>query len=247
MLGCLFPGLGASVDFAEAGYEYRKGNRFGCMMSLGFGVLDIVTAGISSFAKNAAKEGGKTAAKEVVKESAKSAEKAVTKEVGKKFAKDLASGTIKKGMPKAAIIDATKQIAKKAGNEATKKVGRTFGKDLAKGIVKDTVEEVWREGSKMTARSLFIETAKGGFCSGGQNILNEAAGGFYEEALRGITEMIFFKTIPQGTKHVFDKASKEAIENVARDQFLKSRFFINVGQCGVKYGVNVTRSRHDQS
>lgn len=187
------------------------------------------------------KGAAKDAAIEEAKSSAKSAGKEATKKIGEELAKNLATGTIK-GMPKAAIIDAYKQIANKAGKEATKKVGQTFGKDLAKGVVKDTVEKVWREGSKITAQSLFTETAMGAFSSGGQNTLNKAAEGFFEEALRGITEATLSKAIPQGTKHVFDKALKEAIENVARNQFLKSRLFINVGQCGVNCGVNVMRT-----
>ena len=80
------PGLGAGVEFAEAGYALYNGDYFGCGMSLAFVALVLYTAGCSTVFKNAAKEGGKTAAEEVVKESAKSAEKSATKEVGKKLA-----------------------------------------------------------------------------------------------------------------------------------------------------------------
>ena len=67
------PGLGAGIEFVEAGYKLYNGDYFGCAMSTVFGALDLYTAGCSTAFTNAAKDGGKTAAKEVVKESAKSA------------------------------------------------------------------------------------------------------------------------------------------------------------------------------
>ena len=54
-------------------------------------------------------------------------------------------------------------------------------------------------------QSLFTETVNGAFSSVGRNILSKATGGFFEEAVRGITEAILSKVIPhEGSKHVFD-------------------------------------------
>ena len=48
------PGLGAGVEFVEAGHPLYNGDYLGCGVSLAFGALDLYTAGCSTVFKNAA-------------------------------------------------------------------------------------------------------------------------------------------------------------------------------------------------
>ena len=166
------------------------------------------------------------AEKDVTKKLGTEAGKIAKKKLGEKFAKNLAicgKDAAKISIFKPLLEQFLKQEAKEARKEATKnlvkaakkKVGRKLGENLAKGIINHTVDEVWAEGTKKTAASLFKTTLLGSIIPAGPKYP------FFEHLLQGTVERDFEKVLSKASKETFDPAFKEAVKNISEKEFRK--------------------------
>ena len=214
LLNACLPGLGSAVDFVEAGTCFKNGDVSGCVISTLLGVGELVTLGAVGAAKEAMNESAKGAAIQSAKDTAKAAGKKASKKVGQDLAKQFAMGTTKGG--KDAAIAMAKKAAKAASKEATKKVGHQVGKEIAKGVIPSAVEEVWFQGTKMTAEKFLVDTwlsfQSSGIHQVGKTILEDWIEMAITEGLkRKPTEMAF-------------ELVKEAAKKGAEKEFMNQSF-----------------------
>ncbi|CAB4042794.1 Hypothetical predicted protein [Paramuricea clavata] len=128
----LVPGLGIVIGGSETAISVYRGNNREALINGICTAADAYLFGMATYAKDAAKTGGKNAAILLAKSQAKGAAKEGTKEVGRKLAKNLAMG-----------------IADDAVKEAWKKTAKSRGIELLIKTIKDGkivwVEEVTEE------------------------------------------------------------------------------------------------------
>ena len=227
-LNAVLPGASAVVDFGQAAYDLSQGDTLGAAINTVSGVAELVTFGFAGAVKEAIKGGAKTAVVSTAKETAKQAEKAATRKVGREFGKRLAAGMVSGS--KEAAIQSVKQTAKAAGKEATKTAGKMVSKEVAKGVVNEAVEEVLRQGTKITLERLGHSTVKTIISSGGRQVMITCGEGVSEEFLKQLFGGLLEFT-KQNKTHVF-KLTKEAAKTAAEKEFMKN-FYKSLG---IEYG-----------
>ena len=186
------PGLGLAMDVGEAGYSFYQGDYTG-------GGISLLVAGVNAFTFSAGR-----AAKNVAEESCKQAAVKTAKEKVKEGAKEAIRAAIKAGP----------ETAKKATKELSKKIGDMLEKDLAKGLIKDTVEEVWKEGSKMTVKSFCFEIVKAGLSK--EAFAEAFKEAFTEQSIKGAFEALWQEELKHGFS---DSIFYEAVKNAAKVEF----------------------------
>ena len=224
-LNIALPGLAAAVDFGQAAYDLYQGDTTGAVINTISGVAELLTFGFAGSAKKLMEERAKEAAVLAAKQAAKQAEKAAAKKVGQEFAKTLATGMVQGS--KAAAIQSTKQTAKAAGKEATKTVGKMVSKEFAKGVVNEAVEDVWRQGTKTTLKSLGHNGLMGFLSSGGHEIWKNVGENVYEPLIKSV-----FELTSQNKMHMF-QLTADAAKTAAGKEFMKNYSTL----LGIEYGV----------
>jgi len=218
------PGFGSAVDFSEAAYDFYHGDIVGGAINTCWGVVDVVTFGMSSSAKEAMKGSAKKAVVQTAKETAKKAEKEATKKVGQELAKKLATGAVEGG--KDAAVRAARVAAESAGKAATKKVGEKVAKEIARGVITETVEDVWQQGTKLTIKRMggkvifaFISNAGGSVKTVSADVLEEVLTQGADEFLKGsiATRAVFKLTQKAATTAVKEESKKHLVKLFAKD------------------------------
>jgi len=146
----VMPGLGAAVDFAQAGIDLWKGDKRGALLNIVSGVADVCTLGLSSSVKGAMKE----SAKKWVDQVGKEAMKEVHERLGKELAQRLISESVKK------VFNDTKKTAWLLLGDFYLKAISTGGKDVAKQICKgyfeDVIQLVFSQTLKQNPKHAFV-------------------------------------------------------------------------------------------
>ena len=226
-LNTCLPGLGSTVDFAEAANCFYNGDVYGGVISTVSGVVDIATLGLVGATKEAMKESAKGAVVQSAKDTAKSAAKEASRKVGQDLRKQIATGAIKDG--KDAAIKMAKVLAESASKEATRKVGQQVGKELAKGVTTEAVEQVFQEGTKMTVNNLLQSAGLAAVSSGGRQV--------WKTTLEDVGEKLIFEALKQNPKQIAFELTKEAAKKGAEEEFKKHavKFIVkDVGVAGLK-------------
>lgn len=211
-VGCntFVPGLGAAVDVLQAGYCGYNGDVIGCATNTITAIMDLCSFGLFSTAKEVVKGTAKQGAIQTAKVAVKTASKQQTKRVGAELAKKIATRAVTKG-GKDAAVKMAKAEAAAAVKVVSKTYGELLGKDLARGLVSETVDDVFRIGSKVTAESLRTETILGVLsASGGQEVGKNSVETLINVGMKGSVEFFIDLGKKQGQKEFFYKAAEAA-------------------------------------
>lgn len=204
------PGLGAAVEFIEAAYDLRQGDIVGAAICTVSGVADLYSLGLFSSVKQAMTEGAKKSTKEGAKVLGKKAGKEVTKKYGQQVGRELASGTFQGG--KEAVVKHAPAIARQLRKKATKKFGKQLGKEIGQGLISESVENVFKEGTKKAAGELLPDFCLKLMSTGGKDIANRIFEGYFEDVI----QLVIFQAIKQNPKLAFEFAKEGALKEFAK-------------------------------
>ena len=207
-LNACLPGLGSTIDFAEAAKCFYDGDVCGGLISAGSGVVDLITLGLVGATKEAMKESTKGAVVQSAKDTTKSAATEASRKVGQELGKQFAMGATKGG--KDAATKMAKVLMESTSKEATRKVGQEVGKELAKGVTTEAVEEVVQAGTKMTVNKFLqdcVQRAASGLAavsSGGRQL--------WKTTLEDVGEKLMFEALKQNPKEIAFQLTKTTAE-----------------------------------
>lgn len=143
-VNAVLPGWGAAIDFAQAANDLWQGDNVGALLNVVSGVADICTLGLSSYVKGAMTKGAIKSTTEGAKVMGKKAAKEATKEVGHKVARQIAKGSLAKEV----ASKYASAWAEEARKKATKTFGKRLGKEIGRNLISESVEKVFKEGTK---------------------------------------------------------------------------------------------------
>lgn len=149
-LNIVAPGSSTFVDFVEATYSFTKGDYLDAGITVAFGVLDLLTLGIASSAKNTGQEVVKGCKQKAIKE----AKKKIGQEAGFKIGQEILRSKAKEDALKEGAKAMAKQQAKEQGQKFLKKQTLKFGKETGVKIAK---ERAARKAFKSSAVKLAKE------------------------------------------------------------------------------------------
>ena len=197
------PGLGAAVDFAQAANDLRHGDKLGAVINTASGVVDICTLGLSSSIQGAMKESAKKSTKEGAKVLGKKAGKEATKKFGRQVGRLVASGSLGKEVADKYASAWAHQVRKKA----TKEFGEWLGKDIAQGLISESVEKVFKEGTKKAAGGLLEDFCLKLLSTGGKDVANHICEAYFENGI----QLVISQAMKQNPKlaFVFAKIAEE--------------------------------------
>lgn len=93
------PGYSSAVDFAQAAYDFRKGDVTGGALNILSGIAEICTLGLSGCVQEAIKGSANNVAAQTAKETAKEVKKEAAKETGEEIGKWVAKASLKIALP----------------------------------------------------------------------------------------------------------------------------------------------------
>lgn len=227
------PGLGAAVDFVQAGYDLRQGDIAGAAINTVTGVADLYSFGLFSSVKEAMKEGAKESTKEGAKVMGKKAVKEATKKVGHKVARQIAQGTFKGG--KEAASKYASAMALEVRKEVMKEFRERLGKDLSRGLISESVEKVFEEGTKKAAGGVLGDLFCKVVSTGGNDVAKRIFEGYFEDGI----QLAISQALKQNPKLAFEFA--KIAEEGALKEFKKNISKIiakNVGVACAKGAIN---------
>lgn len=221
------PGLGAVVDLTEAAYDLSQGDILGAGINTLSAAADLYSFGLFSSVKEAMKEGAKESTKEGAKVLGKKAGKEATKKFGKQVGRRLASGTFQGG--KEAVIKYAPAMADQLRKKATKEFGERLGKEIAQGLIPESVEKVFKEGTKKAAGGLLEDFCLKLMSTGGKDIASRIFEGYFEDVI----PLVISQAIKQNPKLAFEfaKIAKEG----ALKEFAKHIWKIIAKDFGVAF------------
>lgn len=155
------PGFGAAIDFAQAAHDLWQGDNVGALLNVVSGVAEICTCGLSSSVKGAMTGSAKISTEEGAKVLGKRAGKEATKKFGHKVARQVAEGSLQGG--KEAATKYASAWAEQVRKQATKKFGKQLGKEIGRDLISESVEKVFKEGTKNAAPDLLENLLHEGF------------------------------------------------------------------------------------
>lgn len=192
------PGLGVTVDFAQALYDLSQGDIVGATISTVTGVADFYSIGLFSSVKEAMKEGAKKSTKEGAKVLAKKAGKEATKKFGQQVGRQVAQGSLGKEV----ASKYASAWAAEARKKATKEFGERLGKDIARGLVSESVEKMFEEGTKKAAGGALRDLFRKVVSTGGIDV----AKCVFEEYLDDGIQQVISQAMKQNPKLAFEFA-----------------------------------------
>lgn len=229
------PGLGAAVDFAQAAYELSQGDIVGAAISTVSGVADLYSFGFFSSLKEAMKEGAKKSTEEGAKVMAKKAGKEATKKLGHKVARQVAEGSLQGG--KEAATKYAWAWAEGARKKATKKFGKRLGKEIGRGLIPESVEKVFKEGTKRAAGGILDDLQRKAISTGGNDVVKRILMEYSEDGIQRLIEL-GIQAMKQKPKLAFEFA-KIAEEGALKEfeKHVRKIFAKDFGVAFVKGGI----------
>ena len=218
-LNAALPGLGSTVDLAQAGIAFHQGDMAGCAANLISAAADLGTLGLAGIIKDAMKGSAKEAVVQTAKETAKLAEKEATKKVGQELSKQLAKGVIKGG--KEAAIQAAKGAASTAAKDASKRVGQLVSTEIARGVLAEAVEEAWRESTKKSLQTIICTEL---ISSGGKQVFKSVSEGVAHVLTPNMLEKLIGEGIKQNSKKFVFYLTKDAAKTAAKAEYKKHAY-----------------------
>ncbi|XP_028411888.1 uncharacterized protein LOC114534621 [Dendronephthya gigantea] len=177
-------------------------------------------------AKNIAKNGLTGTAKETAVKEAKQVTKKLTKEAKKEIGQNLGKEFAKEGI-------------KKATKETGKKVGKAFGM-IIKDLPQQTIDEIFKGSSKLTAASVVKEGLMG------TASLTGARKKVFENLVDTSTKNFIQKALPKAAKTAFDPEFKKVATKAVTEEFTKfsnNRLGVEILRTGVVGAVNLYRDK----
>ena len=180
----LVPGSSAAVEFIEAAYDLRQGDIVGAAICTLSGVADLYSLGLFSSVKQAMTQGAKESAKEGAKVMGKKVGKEATKKVGREVGKQIAQGTFQGG--KKAAIKYAQVMAREGRKKATKEVGKRLGKEIGQGLISESVEKVFKEGTKKAAGGFLDDLSRKVISTGGNDVAKRIFEQYFEDGIQQV-------------------------------------------------------------
>ena len=232
------PGLGAVVDLTEAAYDLSQGDILGAGINTLSAAVDLYSFGLFSSVKEAMKEGAKESTKEGAKVMGKKAGKEATKKFGKQVGRQLASRTFQGG--KEAVVKYAPAMAGQLRKKATKEFGERLGKDIARGLIPESVEKVFKEGTKKAAGGLLEDFFLKLMSTGGKDIAKRISEGYFEDVI----QLVISQAMKQNPKLAFEFA--KIAEEGALKEFAKHIWkIIAKGSCAALAKGAINYSAND--
>lgn len=217
------PGWSSAVDFAEAVYDFSQGDVVGGAVNTVSGIADIITLGLSRYVQELMKGSAKDAVIQTAKQAVMELEKEATKNGGEEFAKGIAK-------------------------EARKRVGQQVSKEIARGVITESVEEVWKGGTKMTANKIALDFGMKVISSGGRDVVNTVSEVYIEDAIEAGIKQVFKKTAKHSGKTVFSLTKTAAVKAASVELANNSsKFVLKDGIVAVSKGIIRFRAGNSES